>query len=425
MPATDDAKDEPTDGATDESTDEPEENPTDEQSGDFTVTPYAVEGEVDYDELLDRFGADRLTDDQRGGLPDHPLVRRDVFYAQRNLDPFLAAAKAGEPHSIVTGRGPSGPMHVGHVFPFYFAKRLQDETGATVLIPLSDDEKYITKDRSLEEIGDATRDNLRDVLAVGFDPENTYVVIDTADADAVYPIAATFAKDLTQSTIEAVYGDPPNAGVSFYPAVQATHLLLPQLIEGRHPTLVPIAVDQDPHVRVTRDVAAKERYPVDKPGALLSKFLPSLTGPGKMSAAGEEPSLDLDSSREEVFETVRTHAYSGGRTSVDEHREHGGDPELDVAYQYLYYFFEDDDKRVRELARRYREGELLSGEMKEVAAERIADFLAAHRARKADLGPLEEELPPYRLTRDERQRALKTVGYPDDALALTAPGAPQ
>ncbi len=421
MPATDDSTDEPTDEQAEDPTDEPTDDATDDLSGDFTVTPYAVEGDVDYDELLDRFGADRITDEQRARFPEHPLVRREVFYAGRDLDRFLDAATSGDPHSIVTGRGPSGPMHLGHVFPFYFAKRLQAETGATVLIPLSDDEKYLTKDRSLAEIGEATRENLLDLLAVGFDPENTYVVIDTADADVVYPIAATFAKDLTQSTVEATYGDPPNAGVSFYPAVQATHLLLPQLIEGRHPTLVPIAVDQDPHVRVTRDVAAKERYPVDKPGALLSKFLPSLTGPGKMSASGERPSIDLDASREEVFETIRTHAYSGGRTSVAEHREHGGDPEVDVAYQYLYYFFEDDDERVRDLARRYREGDLLSGEMKELAAERIADFLEAHQRRRAALGPLEAELPAYRLTRDERERALRRVGYPEDALAIQQP----
>lgn len=390
---------------------------------DFTVTPYAVEGDVDYDELLDRFGADRITDEQRANLPDHPLVRREVFYAERDLNPFLDAVAAGDPHSIVTGRGPSGPMHLGHVLPFYFAKHLQDQTGATVLIPLSDDEKYLTKDRSLAEISDATRENLLDLLAVGFDPENTYVVVDTADADLVYPIAVTFAKELTQSTVEATYGEPPNVGVSFYPAVQATHLLLPQLIEGRHPTLVPIAVDQDPHVRVTRDIAAKERYPVEKPGALLSKFLPSLTGPGKMSASGAEPSIDLDASREEVFETIRAHAYSGGRTSIAEHREKGGDPEIDVPYQYLSYFFEDDDEHVRELARQYREGELLSGEMKEIAAEKIADFLEGHQRQKADLGPLDDELPAYRLTPDERERALRSVGYPGDALAVKSPNA--
>jgi tryptophanyl-tRNA synthetase len=397
----------------------------DDQStgGAQTVTPYAVDGEVDYEKLLGQFGAERISDDQLARFPDpHTLLRREVFYAERDLDPFLEAAAAGERHSIVTGRGPSGPMHLGHVFQFYLARHLQETTGAHVYLPVSDDEKYFLKDQPLDSISGHARENLRDLLAVGFDPERTTVVVDTADADVVYPVAAALSKHLTPATVEATYGEPPNVGLGFYPAVQAAHLLLPQLVDGRHPTLVPIAVDQDPHVRVCRDVAGKARYDVDKPGALLSKFLPSLEGPGKMSSSDDAPSIRLDDDRDAVFETVRTHAYSGGRSSVEEHRKHGGNPEVDVAYRLLHAFFEDDDDRVAELARRYREGELLSGELKDVAAEAIADFLAAHQERRAALGPLEEELPAYRLTADQRRRALERVGYPGDGLAVTQPG---
>lgn len=384
---------------------------------DFTVTPYAVEGEIDYDRLLERFGADPLTNAQKTRFPNpfHPLVRRNVFYAQRDVDAFLTAANAGEPHSIVTGRGPSGPMHLGHVFPFYFAKHLQEQTDARVYIPVSDDEKYLVKDKSLEEIGEHSRENLLDILAIGFDPERTRIIVDTADSDVIYPLAAAFAKEITQSTLEATYGDPENIGLSFYPAVQATHLLLPQLVHGRHPTLVPIAVDQDPHVRICRDVAAKQRYDVDKPGALLSKFLPSLDGPGKMSSSDDAPKILLSDDLETVFETIKTDAYSGGRSDIEAHRKHGGDPEIDVSYQLLYYFFEESDQRVERLAREYREGSLLSGELKEIAAERIADFLDVHQKRRRELGPLEQELERYRLTENERKSARKRAGYPDTA----------
>lgn len=384
----------------------------------FTVTPYTVDGDVDYEQLLDQFGADRLTPNQRERFPDpgHPLVRREVFYAERDLDGFLDAATSGEDHAIVTGRGPSGPMHIGHIFPFYFAKYLQDKAGTTVYIPFSDDEKFLLKDQSMESISDHTRENLRDLLAVGFDPEKTRIVVDSADADVVYPIASVLSDEITQSTVDATYGDPETIGLSFYPAVQATHLLLPQLVGGRQPTLVPIAVDQDPHVRVCRDVAGKERYDVEKPGALLSKFLPSLDGPGKMSSSDDAPGILLTDDRETVHEKIQTHAYSGGQTSLDEHREKGGNPDVDVSYLLLYYFFEDDDKRVERLAREYREGSLLSGELKEIAAETIADFLAAHQDRREALGPLSTELPPYRLTDDERRQALGRIGYPSDAL---------
>ncbi len=378
----------------------------------FTVTPYEVEGEIDYETLVERFGADPLTEGEIEALPDHPLIRRGTFYAGRDVDGYLEAAGVGDPHAVVTGRGPSGPMHLGHVVPLYLAKRFQEATGATVYLPISDDEKFLAKDQSFESIGEHTRENLRDLLAVGFDPDRTRIVIDTADADVVYPIAVRLAKHLTPATVEAVYGEQDTVGLQFYPAVQATHLLLPQLVEGRQPTLVPIAVDQDPHVRVCRDVAAKEALPVEKPGALLGRFLPSLAGPGKMSSSDDVPSIELTDDPGTVAETIREHAYTGGRATVEAHREHGGDPARDVPFQYLRAFLEPDDDRLAEIESSYRSGELLSGELKEVAIERLSEFLAGHQERRAALGELEGELAPYRLTDSERERALDSAGVP-------------
>ncbi|MFB6197116.1 MAG: tryptophan--tRNA ligase [Halobacteriaceae archaeon] len=379
---------------------------TDEE---FTVTPYTVEGEVDYEKLLERFGADRLTDEQIERFPDHPMIRRRVYYAGRDIDRYLAAAEAGDTHSIVTGVGPSGPMHLGHVLVFYLAKQLQQATGAYVYIPLSDDEKYYTKDMTFEEISAATRSNLRDLLAVGFDPARTRIIIDRLDANILYPHAARVAGDITQSTVEAVYGEPPNVGFSFYPAMQATHLLLPQLVYGHHPTLVPIAVDQDPHVRVCRDVAGKARYDVSKPGALLGKFLPALDGPGKMSSSSDAPAIELTDDPETVHEKIMQHAYSGGRVDIEEHRKHGGDPSIDVAYQYLHSFFDPDDERIERLAREYRAGNLLTGELKEMAANAITEFIVAHQERRDDLDELKTELESYRLGEAERERLRPSV----------------
>jgi len=401
--------------STDESHDDtttdaaPLDQPTDAAPDEPTVTPYTVAGEVDYDRLRERFGADALTDAQVARFPDHPMLRRRVFYAGRDVDRYLDAAERGATHSIVTGVGPSGPMHLGHVLVFYLAKRFQEATGAHVYIPLSDDEKFYAKDLSFDEIAAATRSNLRDLLAVGFDPERTTVVVDRLDAGVLYPQAARFAAGITQSTVDATYGDPENVGLSFYPAMQATHLLLPQLVHGPHPTLVPVAVDQDPHVRVCRDVAAKERFEVTKPGALLGKFLPALDGPGKMSSSDDAPAIELTDDPDTVRGKVMQYAHSGGRVDIEEHREHGGDPAVDVAYQYLHSFFESDDERVADIAAQYRAGELLSGELKEMAAERVTDFLAAHQDRRATLGDLETELEPYRLSEGERERLRPEV----------------
>ncbi|WP_254864530.1 tryptophan--tRNA ligase [Halovivax gelatinilyticus] len=377
-----------------------------------TATPDAAPGEVDYEKLVSRFGAEPVTRDQIARLPDHPTIRRGTFFAGRDVDRFLDAAEEGDPHAIVTGVGPSGPLHLGHVLPLFLAKRVQDATGATVYLPFSDDEKLLSRDLSFDEIGAYTADNLRDVLAVGFDPARTRIVIDTADADVIYPIAVTLAERLTPATVAAVYGEPDNVGMGFYPAVQATHLLLPQLVRGRQPTLVPIAVDQDPHVRICRDLAAGEQLPVEKPGALLGRFLPALSGPGKLSSSDDAPSIALTDDRETVAETIREHAFTGGQPTVEAHRRDGGDPGVDVPFQYLRYLFEPNDERLDRIEAAYRAGDLLSGELKEIAIERITDFLEGHQRRRAELGDLGRELEPYRLTDDERRRALSAAGLP-------------
>lgn len=161
---------------------------------------------------------------------------------------------------------------------------------------------------------------------------------------------------------------------------------------------------------MSRDVAAKARYPANKPGALLLQFLPSLGGPGKMSSS-EGVAIRLTDDGETVRRKVCENAYTGGCASVEEHREHGGDPEVDVPFQYIAAFFERDDREVARIERDYRNGDLLSGELKEFAADRIVDFLEGHQRRRAALGDVREELAAYRLTQDERDRARAAVGF--------------
>ena len=79
-------------------------------------------------------------------------------------------------------------------------------------------------------------------------------------------------------------------------------------------------------------------------------------------------------------------------------------------------FFEESDERVERLAAEYREGTLLSGELKEIAAEAIADFLESHQERRAALADLDEELAPFRLTDEERATVRSRVGLPDGGL---------
>lgn len=130
------------------------------------------------------------------------------------------------------------------------------------------------------------------------------------------------------------------------------------------------------------------------------------------SGSDSAPTIHLSDDRETVFEKIHTHAYSGGgRSTIEAHRKEGGDPEADVSFRLLHSFFEENDDRLEQLARDYRNGSLLSGELKELAADAIASFLDAHQRRRRQLQPLETELQRYQLTQRERENAQHRVGH--------------
>ncbi len=378
---------------------------------DFKVTPWEVEGEVDYEKLMRDFGAQSIPREVISKLPEPILLplRRGFFYAHRDFDKFVEDAKRGKPVSIVTGRGPSGRMHLGHILPFYTAKWFQEKMGASVLIPISDDEKYLVKRKlKIRDVEAFGRDNLIDILAVGFDPEKTRIVIDLEDTE-IYRPTVIVSKRVTYSTIRAVFGltNESNIGWVFYPAIQMVHLFLPQIIWEPQRVLVPVAIDQDPYIRVARDVA--ERVGLVKTAGLLSKFMPSLESPtGKMSTSGggEEKVIWLTDDEKTVRKKIMKYAFSGGRPTVEEHRRLGGIPEIDVSFLYLLYFFEEDDRKIKEIEERYRSGEMLTGELKEYTAKKISGFLREHQRRREkvlDEG-LEVVLDRYRLRDEERDK---------------------
>src|SRR3989344_739103 len=138
------------------------------------VTPYSVEGEIDYNRLINEFGLSKLTSSDikriekiAGGL--HHQLRRGIFFANRDLKWCLDEYENGNKFFLYTGCGPSGPIHLGHLSIWLFTKWLQDRFGAELWFQFTDDEKFLFKDKSYDEIQKWTYENMLDVIAVGFD----------------------------------------------------------------------------------------------------------------------------------------------------------------------------------------------------------------------------------------------------------------
>src|SRR2546423_1793608 len=195
----------------------------------FVVTPWEVTGEVDYERLIRDFGtqhiAGQLAKRLEGILSDAAyLVRRQVFFSHRDLNFVLDDYDKGKRFFLYTGRGPSGPMHIGHILSFYFTKWLQDKFKVNVYIQMTDDEKFLEEKRSLtyEDTQKWAQDNTLEVAAVGFDPDKTFIFQDTELVGHAYPMILKIARRINYSTAKSVFGftAETNIGMSFYPAIQ-------------------------------------------------------------------------------------------------------------------------------------------------------------------------------------------------------------
>lgn len=149
------------------------------------------------------------------------------------------------------------------------------------------------------------------------------------------------------------------------------------------PVLIPMAIDQDPYFRLTRDVATRLKYP--KPSCIHSIFLPALQGPGsKMSASVESSAIFMGDSAAQIKKKINRYAFSGGRETAEEQRRLGGDPDVDVAYQYLTFFMEDDAE-LEAIRLNYKSGEMLTGELKAICIKELQRYIAEFQERRKNV----------------------------------------
>ena len=359
----------------------------------FKLTPWEVEGEIDYNKLIKQFGTEPITKtiiDKVMKLTGdvHPMLKLQYFFSHRDFDWILNKYENGEKFYLYTGRGPSGMVHMGHLLPWFFTKYLQDKFGSDLIFQLTDDEKFLHgQDTTQEEIKHYTYQNILDIIAVGFDPKKTRIIVDTKHIKYLYPIAMEIAKKTTFSTAKAVFGfsNSTNIGMIGFPPIQAAPCFLPSVIEGK-PTavLIPAAIDQDPYWRMTRDISDRMGY--YKPAQIHSKFLPGIGEAGKMSSSKPETAL-FTSDEPDIIDKKVSGAFTGGQATVRLQRMLGGNAIGCPVFWHLRYFF-DTEKQSDERLISCKSGNLLCGECKGDLARESKSFLSEfkkHREKAQDL----------------------------------------
>lgn len=303
----------------------------------------------------------------------------------------------GAPVYLYTGRGPStDSMHMGHLLPFIFTKWMQEAFKCPLVIQISDDEKYFyqktaKKINNLDHYRDVGFENIKDILALGFDPELTFIFRNTDYIGTMYPNVVAFQRHITYNQIKAIFGltemnGSENSGKIAYPAIQGVPCLctsFPHIFGTEKKNafcLVPAGIDQDPYFRMTRDVAHKLKF--IKPGGLYSKFFPALQGfSGKMSSSIPTSAIFLTDTNNQIKKKINKHAFSGGQVTAEDQKKYGANLDVDVSYQYLRFFLEDD-LELEEIGKKYKSGEMMTGEVKKILIGVLQGVVGDHQARR-------------------------------------------
>ena len=449
---------------------------------DVTIDPWGSSQSTDYSRIIEKFGLSSM----EGVTLDSPsrLHRRGVVFAHRDLDMILEAKRLGSPFGVLTGLMPSGKMHLGHSMVIDQVKWFQEQ-GGDVTIAVADLESTATRGISLEEGRRiASEEYVANYAALGLDPDKTTVYFQSK-RNVVQKLGFQLGKRTNLSELEAIYGFDGSTNLAHVqaPLVQAGDILHPQLDEygGLRPIVVPVGIDQDPHLRLTRGLAAKTNWfnvsdakmglqvgvsvqddnasvmgvepsgrvnkdlqkqvfsrivnaisglgysdimsnpkhgtvnipsatAKDKgairiallgleremggmgllaPSSTYHRFAVGMTG-DKMSSSKPKTTLFLGDDVATAEKKIKK-SFSGGQATVEEHRRLGGDPDKDVAYQYMMYFFEEDDSFLEEINQGYRAGKILAGEMKQMCIERATEWLTNLSERRDETSHLVEK----------------------------------
>jgi tryptophanyl-tRNA synthetase len=160
-------------------------------------------------------------------------------------------------------------------------------------------------------------------MACGLDPEKSIITAQSLIPEHAYlsnlfSSVVTIARMQHLPTYKEKIKQHPEANTMAllnYPVLMAADILLYKA------ELVPVGVDQEPHLEVAREIARKmnEKYGMDFPEpkrfATKGEYIPSLTGEGKMSKSVEGSFINLTDSSDQIKAKLARVATDSGKGS--------------------------------------------------------------------------------------------------------------
>jgi len=286
---------------------------------------------------------------------------------------------------VLTGDRPTGKLHLGHyVGSLKNRVLLQGQLDSFFII--ADLHVLTTRPEKehVQEISRTIHEIVLDYLAVGIDPEESTIFVQSA-IPGTYQLNLFFEMLVSVPRLERVPSIKQMAanahlesmpfGLLGYPVLQAADILLPRA------HLVPVSRDNKAHVEITREIARTfNRYygnVFPEPEAVLGQMLVGTDGEAKASKSRGNV-IYLSDDPQTVEQKVRTMYTDPNRIRADVAGRVEGNP------VFIYHdAFNDDEDEVAELKDRYRKGKVGDVEVKRKLAGAINRFLDPIRERRA------------------------------------------
>ena len=202
---------------------------------------------------------------------------------------------------VLSGMRASGRLHLGNYL-----------GGAKGMLELQNNPEYetlymvadvhgITAPYEVKKLQQNRREMLLDYLSVGLDPEKSVVFMQSTVPEhlelAFYlsSVVSMFRMQHLPTFKDEVKKHPDNVTMALlgYPVLMAADILIYKA------GLVPVGIDQEPHLEVAREIARKmndtygTKFPEPIRFATKGEYVPSLSGEGKMSKSVEGSYINL------------------------------------------------------------------------------------------------------------------------------------
>ncbi len=341
--------------------------------GKEVIDPWGSKLIKNYEAAFDEFGLKKI--DSKLKL-NHYLFDRNIIIAHRDFDKILSRIKKQQPFIQMTGIASSGKLHFGHkvdIDLFVFFSKFKNSRN---YFGVADIDAYCSREKfnSIEETEKYAIENIANALALGVPKSAIYLQSkkDTPYHNLLFGIS----KKITRKMFEATYGHI-DLGKVQAGLLQYTDILHPQLkdYEGKMPSLTGIGLDQDPHAKLTRDIARKLKLEI--PSFIYFLHQSGLQEGMKMSSSESDSAIFLDDSDSEIKRKIKN-TFTGGRNTLEEQKRLGGNPEICKIYE-LQRFHNPNNKELEEIYTRCKSGNMLCGECKQLCLDFILNFLGEHR----------------------------------------------